>query len=39
MAAFPKYWGGSSLLLSFKIIKENPMCVFTSNSVVRYYQI
>ena len=34
MAAFPKYWGGSSLLLSFKIIKENLMWLFTSNSFV-----
>ena len=34
MAAFPKYWEGSSLLLSFKIIKENPMWLFTSNSFV-----
>ena len=34
MAASPKYRGGNSLLLSFKIIKENPMWLFTSNSFV-----
>lgn len=34
MTASPEYWGGSSLLLSFKIIKENPMWLFTSNSFV-----
>jgi hypothetical protein len=34
MAASSKNWGGSSLLLSFKIIKENPMWLFTSNSFV-----
>ena len=34
MTASTKNWGGSSLLLSFKIIKENPMWLFTSNSFV-----
>ena len=34
MAASPKNWGGSSLPLSFKIIKENPIWLFTSNSFV-----